>query len=68
MYVLYVHRDRMDYWKMGGQDGHLHFHTPPELCSLMLLYVHRDHKDYWQMGTQDGHLDFHTAPELCHGT
>ena len=54
--LLYVHRDCMDYWEMGAQDGHLHFHTAPELCSLMLLYVHRDHKDYWGWGTQDGFL------------
>ena len=28
-----------------AQDGHLHFHTAPELCSV-LLYVHRDRTDY----------------------
>ena len=33
----------------GAQDGHLDFHTAPELCGpvrssgSMLLYVHRDH-------------------------
>ena len=33
----------------GAQDGHLGFHTAPELCSLLLLlqmlpYDHRDHR------------------------
>ena len=43
---------------MDGQDGHLDFHTAPELLKLsfslslslsissMLVYVHRDRKDY----------------------
>ena len=25
--LLYVHRDRNDYWGRGAQDVHLHFHT-----------------------------------------
>ena len=39
------------------QDGHLNFHTAPDLCSLTLLYVQRDHKDYqgW-------------PPRLCHSS
>ena len=28
---LYVHRNRKAYLGRGGQDGHLHFHTAPEL-------------------------------------
>ena len=42
--LLYVHRDE----GRGAQDGHLDFHTSPELrdSSLFLLYVHRDLKDY----------------------
>ena len=49
----------------GAQDGHLDFHTAPELCSLKLLYDHS--KPYGLLGTgaQDVHLDFHTAPEVC---
>ena len=30
--VSYVHRDHKDYWGRGAQDGHLDFHTAPELC------------------------------------
>ena len=30
--LLYVHRDRTDCSGRGAQDGHLHFHTAPELC------------------------------------
>ena len=27
----YVHRDHKDYWGRGAHDGHLDFHTAPEL-------------------------------------
>ena len=30
--LFYVHRDRKNYWGRGDQDGHLDFHTAPELC------------------------------------
>ena len=30
--LLYVHRDHKDCQGQGAQDGHLHFHTAPELC------------------------------------
>ena len=47
-----------------NRDGHLDFHTAPELClqliGWMLLYVHRNRRLI-----KGGHLDFHTAPELC---
>ena len=43
----------------GAQDGHLDFHTAPELCASVLFYVHRNRRLI-----RDGHLDFHTAPEL----
>ena len=29
--LLYVHRDRTDYQGRGAQDGHLDFHTAPEI-------------------------------------
>ena len=29
--MLQVHRNRTDYWGRGAQDGHLDFHTAPEL-------------------------------------
>ena len=29
--LLYVHRDRTDYLGLGAQDGHLDFHTAPDL-------------------------------------
>ena len=29
--LLYVHRDSTDYHGWGAQDGHLDFHTAPEL-------------------------------------
>ena len=29
--LLYVHRDDKDYQGRGAQDGHLDFHTAPEL-------------------------------------
>ena len=29
--LLYVHRDRTDFYGRGAQDGHLDFHTVPEL-------------------------------------
>ena len=31
---LHVHRERTDFEGRGAQDGHLHFHTAPELCDL----------------------------------
>ena len=34
--LLYVHRDHKDYSGRGAQDGHLDFHTAPELCKTML--------------------------------
>ena len=30
--LLYVHRNHNDYQGRGAQDGHLDFHTAPELC------------------------------------
>ena len=36
--LLYVHRDLIkDYQGREAQDGHLHFHTAPELCCAMDL-------------------------------
>ena len=37
--LLYVHRDHEDYKGQGAQDGHLDFHTAPDLCSLHSLAV-----------------------------
>ena len=65
--LLYDHRDCTDYLGRGAQDGHLDFHTAPELCTLLRFfkfYDHRDCTDYLGRGVRDGHLDFHTAPEL----
>ena len=52
---LYVHRHRRtDCYGRGAQDGHLDFHTAPELLQ-MLFYVHRDGVDYKAgRGAQDG--------------
>ena len=36
--LLYIHRDHKDCWGRGAQDGHLVFHTAPELsnnCQFM---------------------------------
>ena len=45
--LLYVHRDQKDY---TIRDGHLDFHTTPELykdiSGSVLLSVHRGYKDY----------------------
>ena len=41
--LLYVHRDHKDYWRRGGaQDGHLDFHTAPDLCSTETIRTIRD--------------------------
>ena len=32
--LLYVHRDRTDYYGRGAQDDHLDLHTTPELCNF----------------------------------
>ena len=59
----YVHRDHKAYKRRGDQDGHLDFHTAPELwltnfCSML----------FTSTGTvrtiRDGHLHSHTVPEL----
>ena len=52
----------------GAQDGHLDFHTTPELCVTWLKCCFTSTETVGLLGTgaQDGHLDFHTAPELCH--
>ena len=35
---IYVHRDpKADYLGQGAQDGHLDFHTAPELCRTMKM-------------------------------
>ena len=51
---------------MGSQDGHLDFHTAPELWELMQKCCFRSTEIIGLLGTgaQDVHLDFHTAPEL----
>ena len=38
--VLYVLRDRKDYRGRGAQDGHLDFHTAPELWDTTLQSSH----------------------------
>ena len=46
--LLYFHRDHKDCYGRGDQNGHLDFHTAPELCGCsnsVLLYVYIDHKD-----------------------
>ena len=35
----YVHRDPKDYYGWGAQDGHLSFHTAPELSTNSLFTV-----------------------------
>ena len=51
-----------------AQDGHLDFHTAPELCGVTSLVecCFTSTETVGLLGTeaQDGHLDFHTAPEL----
>ena len=47
--LLYVHRNHEAYRRRGAHDGHLDFHTAPQLCTTpveVLLYVRSDHKDY----------------------
>ena len=44
--LLYVHRDRSNYYGWGAQDVLLDSHTAPELCSSVLLYDYRDRTDY----------------------
>ena len=71
----YIHRDRTHYHARGAQDGHLDFHTAPEIFLTMAWFVLnvvlRPQRPYRLLGTgemggvaaQDVHLDFHTAPE-----
>ena len=47
--LLYVDRDRMDYYSIRDVE-------PRTSTSSMLLYIHRDRMDY-----RDVHLDFYTA-------
>ena len=52
----------------GAQDGHLDFHTAPELCVLDWLkccFTSTETVGLLGTGAQDGHLDFYTSPELC---
>ena len=52
----------------GTQDGHLDFHTAPELClhtGFSVALRPQNPYDLFWTGVQNGHLDFHTAPELC---
>ena len=59
----------LGYYGRGAQDGHLDFHTAPELCEspVQCCFTSKEtiFKDYQGREAQDGHLDFHTAPELC---
>ena len=51
----------------GAQDGHLDFHTAPELCLLGLLkscFTSTETVGSLGTGAQNVHLDFHTVPEL----
>ena len=58
--LLYVPRDHKDCWGQGAQDGHLDFHTAPELgqgfrlVSEHVLNVHRDYKAYQGRGDEGG--------------
>ena len=48
----------------GAQDGHLDFHTAPELCCQRLVeccFTSTEIVGLLGTGAQDGHLDFHTA-------
>ena len=53
----------------GAQDGHLDFHTAPEVCVTWLIlkccFTSTETVGLFGTGAQDGHHDFHTAPELC---
>ena len=66
--LLYVHTDHKDYLGQGAQDGHLDFHTAPELCRggwlVECYFTSTETVGLLGTGAQDGHLDFHTAPEL----
>ena len=62
--LLYVHRDHKDFWGRGAQDGHLDFHTVPELRGQFRFTSTRDSLLGTIQSTQDGHLDFHTVSEL----
>ena len=48
----------------GAQDGHLHFHTAPDLLSLKYCFTSTETVGLLGTGAQDGHLHFHTAPDL----
>ena len=37
--LLYVHSDHKDCQGRGAQDGHLNFHTAPELCRDTILHA-----------------------------
>ena len=67
--LLYVHRNRRlirDGWRT--QDGHLDFHTAPELCVYATLveccFTSIETVGLLGTGAQDGHLDFHIASEF----
>ena len=51
----------------GAQDGHLDFHTAPELCEIhqtQCCFTSTETVGLLGTGAQDGHLDFRAAPEL----
>ena len=49
--LLYVHIDRKVYWGRGAQDGHLDFHTAPELCCPAFSVALRPQRPYGLLGT-----------------
>ena len=48
---LYVRRDRTDYLGRGAQDGHVDFHTAPELCKFEFNVALRPQRPYGLFGT-----------------
>ena len=69
MLLYVVHRNRKAV-SLGrkAQDGHLDFHTAPELgwCNwLTCCFTATETVGLLGAGTLDIHFDFHTAPELC---
>ena len=63
--LLDVHRDRIKvYQGRGAQDGHLHFHTAPELCQTKTKSVGIE---IYKMGVLSASVSAFLDPVVDHG-
>ena len=61
--LLDVHRDRIKvYQARGAQDGHLHFHTAPELCQTKSVAI-----EIYKIGVLSVSVSASLNPVVEHG-